>query len=147
MEEYIVDFSGVTDKKSFHTCLKESLPLPPWYGGNLDALYDALTETEEMCIYFRGWEHLEDSMPSYFEKFRKVLSNAQMEVPGLFCFLEREEETSGVKGADIGDEKYEGPTDIDREYEGETDFYRENEDQGCDGQEDGEQDDFDREYK
>ena len=88
MEEYIVDFSGVTDKESFHACLKKSLLLPEWYGGNLDALYDSLTDLDEACIYFKNCGQAAESIADYYESFLGVIADAQMEVPGLFCFLE-----------------------------------------------------------
>ena len=88
MEEYIVDFGSVTDKESFHACLKKSLPLPEWYGGNLDALYDSLTDLDEACIYFKNCGQAAESISDYYESFLVVIADAQMEVPGLFCFLE-----------------------------------------------------------
>ena len=44
MDEYLIDLSGVTDRDSLHQCLRDALPLPEWYGNNLDALYDSMTE-------------------------------------------------------------------------------------------------------
>lgn len=96
MEEYIVDLSGVTDRDSLHECLKKTLPLPPWYGSNLDALYDALTDmTDPVCIRFTGWKHLIDRMPSYFGSLRQVLNDAQVEAEGLFCFWEEDAPAAG----------------------------------------------------
>ena len=88
MEEYVVDFSGVTDKESFHACLKKSLPLPEWYGENLDALYDSLTELDDACIYFKNCGQAAASLADYYNSFLNVIADAQMEVQGLFCFLE-----------------------------------------------------------
>ncbi len=109
MEEYTVDFSGVSDKKSFHARLKEYLPLPDWYGGNLDALFDSLTDLNEICIYFRNWEPLKETMPAYFDNFRHVIADAQMEVPGLFCFFEETEAQEPKAGGEAPENKDEEP--------------------------------------
>lgn len=42
--EYIVDLEGVGTEEDVQERLMESLPLPDYYGRNLDALYDVLTE-------------------------------------------------------------------------------------------------------
>ena len=42
--EYIVDLEGVGSEEDVQERLMESLPLPDYYGRNLDALYDVLTE-------------------------------------------------------------------------------------------------------
>lgn len=104
MEEYFVDLSDVSDRKSLHESLKKSLPLPPWYGSNLDALYDALTDmTDPVIIHFLGWEHLLTDLPAYFGSFRRVLEDAQREVPGLFCFWDGNGEEKGTNCAEMDD--------------------------------------------
>ena len=40
----ILDGKAMTDRTAAHSHLAERLSLPAWYGRNLDALYDALTE-------------------------------------------------------------------------------------------------------
>ncbi len=99
MEEYVVDFSGVTDKESFHACLKKSLPLPEWYGENLDALYDSLTELDDACIYFKNCGQAAASLADYYNSFLNVIADAQMEVQGLFCFLEDKAGGDALKNA------------------------------------------------
>ena len=89
MEEYTVDLSGVTDREGLHRRLRESLPLPSWYGDNLDALYDAVTEFyTPACISITGWAEIQEAMPRYFNRFRLVLRDAQEETPGLEIFFE-----------------------------------------------------------
>lgn len=41
---YRVDFSTIRDYWDIHRVLKDSLNFPDYYGGNLDALYDCLTD-------------------------------------------------------------------------------------------------------
>ena len=40
----ILNGRAMTDRPSVHSHLAERLELPAWYGRNLDALYDVLTE-------------------------------------------------------------------------------------------------------
>ena len=42
--KYILDANEMTTKENAHAYLKEQLELPEYYGMNLDALHDCLTE-------------------------------------------------------------------------------------------------------
>lgn len=44
MKRYIVDFRKVNNIKEAHSEMKKALDFPDYYGGNLDALNDALSE-------------------------------------------------------------------------------------------------------
>ena len=44
MHKYIVDFSKVKYFVEIHEVLKRDLEFPDYYGGNLDALWDCLTD-------------------------------------------------------------------------------------------------------
>ena len=58
MREIIVDCSDITEKRQLHEVLKEALQLPEWYGHNLDALFDCLTELdEEIHLILQNWDH------------------------------------------------------------------------------------------
>ena len=50
MTVYYIDLQGVKTKEQFHERLRGALPLPPYYGNNLDALHDVLEESG------RDWE-------------------------------------------------------------------------------------------
>ncbi len=54
MKSYIVDFSGTTDKNSIHECIKNALELPEYYGKNLDALHDCLSEITDAVITLKN---------------------------------------------------------------------------------------------
>ena len=43
----ILEGKAMTDRPAAHSHLAERLDLPVWYGRNLDALYDLLTEIGE----------------------------------------------------------------------------------------------------
>ncbi|WP_414717252.1 barstar family protein [Tahibacter sp.] len=44
MSEHVIDFSNAHSIEDAHDVLAASLDLPPYYGRNLDALWDCLTE-------------------------------------------------------------------------------------------------------
>lgn len=87
----LLDLSGVEDRTSLHQRLREELSLPSWYGNNLDALYDVLTDmTGPLNIYLIGWEKLQQADPDYFEKLFRVFGDAEKELPGCsFIFMQR----------------------------------------------------------
>ena len=92
MSYQTVDLSGVCDRNSLHDRLQESLTLPSWYGRNLDALYDALTDAPgPIHICFTAWKGMEEADPAYFKMFRSVLQAIRAELPGSsFIFSEKE---------------------------------------------------------
>ena len=50
---FYIDLSGVTTSDELQDLLVKELPLPDYYGKNLDALYDVLTENlQEWNIIF-----------------------------------------------------------------------------------------------
>lgn len=93
-QDHTVDLSGVCDRASLHTRLQDSLGLPSWYGRNLDALYDALTdEPAPLKIFFTSWEELQEGEPEYFERFCRVLRDVESVFPGSsFAFAQSPED-------------------------------------------------------
>ena len=84
MNTITIDVSGIVDRPGFHDLMTEALVLPSWYGRNLDALYDCLTEiAEETTIAFTGWEQLQDHMSLYAACAEKVLNIAAQNNPRL----------------------------------------------------------------
>jgi len=72
---YTIDLAGVADAPAFHARLRAVLPLPDYYGDNLDAFYDVLTELgATWTLVFRG-----TPLPGV----REVCEDAMAETPGL----------------------------------------------------------------
>ena len=91
--DYKVDFSPIEGYWDIHGILKESLELPDYYGGSLDALHDCLTDLlayenhieiygleklrrydnygERLILVFRAAKHYCDS--KYAERFNVVI--------------------------------------------------------------------------
>lgn len=76
----ILDGNNITNKETLHDTLAGSLQLPDWYGRNLDALYDCLSDIqEETEIRFLHEEALEDYLGRYANALRKVIHRACLE--------------------------------------------------------------------
>lgn len=58
MAEYTVDCGLMKDRASVHDALQQSLPLPDYYGRNLDALYDCLQELGDCVILLKNADAL-----------------------------------------------------------------------------------------
>lgn len=85
MRQIILDFGGCGSEQEVHRYLKERLGFPDYYGENLDALYDCLTEiagdTEllfaesGMDVCFKAvWEN---EGPAAGERMRRFLKNVK----------------------------------------------------------------------
>lgn len=66
-------------REELHDYLQEMLPLPAYYGRNLDALYDCLTELPETEI---TWSHMEQADDSFAQVLR-VFQAAARDNPAL----------------------------------------------------------------
>ena len=63
--------SQLTEKETLHDVLARELQLPEWYGRNLDALYDCLTELKDVELVLIGWPD-----EGYLAKVRRVIVDA-----------------------------------------------------------------------
>lgn len=75
-----VDCSGIRDAKQLHSCLARFLNLPEWYGHNLDALFDCLTELPSPTqLFLHRW----NSAAPWAPGFEAVLTDAGKACPDL----------------------------------------------------------------
>ena len=79
-----LDAAKMTERTQAHCYLKEALSLPDYYGGNLDALYDCLTDLGETEIHFVNL----DAAPSYFSRILPVFREAEEENEKLHLFYD-----------------------------------------------------------
>jgi ribonuclease inhibitor len=84
MKNCIIDGAQITDRRELHRILVEELDFPEWYGNNLDALYDCLTdEREEVQIAILHEEELKQRLGTYAQRFLTVLERASEENPKI----------------------------------------------------------------
>lgn len=76
MKTVTLDGAVLASKEALHQTLARTLAFPDWYGGNLDALFDCLTDlSEEVSITLLNWDGLGD----YGQRVKKVLLAAARE--------------------------------------------------------------------
>ncbi len=99
---FYIDLKGISTKEELHALLRKELSLPEYYGDNLDAFYDVLTEQGEgwnLIFYNRtkvasGIITAEDAgnndcalitndIESYITKLEKLCSRAVSECDNL----------------------------------------------------------------
>ena len=84
---YFVDLTGVENRTELHDKIEQELPVPHWYGRNLDALYDLLTEPgfggENCTICFTGCSAAGEGMKGYLEAMKQMCRAAGEENAGL----------------------------------------------------------------
>ena len=79
MKTFVLNGAEVANREELHCRLAEGLGFPAWYGGNLDALYDCLTDLGETTIRIVGREELETVLGDYVNKLLRILRDAAAE--------------------------------------------------------------------
>lgn len=82
MKPVTLDCSACQTPADLHTALARSLHFPDWYGNNLDALFDCLTECA-ITLQLTGWALL----PDWSAGFAQVFEDAQLENPELSILI------------------------------------------------------------
>lgn len=80
--EAVLDGREIEDKEQLHGWLAQRLGLPPWYGGNLDALYDCLTDIHvDTLLIILHPESLQENLGGYADRLFQVLCQAEKDNP------------------------------------------------------------------
>ena len=85
MKNITLDCSAIADKLALHIALAKALSFPDYYGKNLDALYDCLTDIREdttLTLLHFG------TLDSFRSGFQAVLEEAENENPHLFVNIQ-----------------------------------------------------------
>ncbi|GHU74766.1 hypothetical protein FACS1894188_04070 [Clostridia bacterium] len=80
MENIEIDFSNCKSVSDIHELLSDRLEFPEWYGKNLDALHDLLTERQGFKARLIGCENVPRDLLPYMEKVVNVFDSD-------FCLL------------------------------------------------------------
>lgn len=84
MEGYTIDIRGIKARAELHHLIATILPLPDYYGNNLDALFDVLTEwSDERYIIFLVDEEVEEALGKYYVALRAMCRAAEEENENL----------------------------------------------------------------
>ena len=84
----ILNGNAMTDRPAAHSHLAERLELPTWYGRNLDALYDVLTEIgTDTEIILEEPSAVIDNLGKYGEAMLSTMQEAAEENPHLTITL------------------------------------------------------------
>lgn len=87
----LIDGAVLETRAQLHDALAEQLSLPEYYGRNLDALFDCLTDfREEADIYLLHAEELFAHLGVYADVLQTVLRDACAENPRLHFDLVEE---------------------------------------------------------
>ncbi len=83
-------FAGLQDRAALHDLLAGALALPDYYGRNLDALYDILTERgEQTILWVYPDEEADTRLNGYLTALLDTLQDAAAENPALnLCIVE-----------------------------------------------------------
>lgn len=79
---YYVNLTEATTREALHAALKAGLSLPDYYGENLDALHDVLTDLtagasadSPVEITFAGYKASKKALSDDFYKFRELVED------------------------------------------------------------------------
>ena len=78
MKEIVLDGKLMSSREAAHAYLKAALELPAYYGANLDALYDLLTEKrrQELTVTLINGDMLRDALGDYGEGIVSCFADA-----------------------------------------------------------------------
>ena len=79
----VIDCTNATSKEALHQYLKEVLHLPDYYGGNLDALFDCLTEIGSPTRLVLQHTQRLISLGDYGEALLSTFRDAALENPNI----------------------------------------------------------------
>ena len=81
---FYLDLKDITNKAELHELLARELPLPDYYGKNLDALYDVLTdESDGWDLIFYNMPDADEELNKYICKLKKLCARAVSECYNL----------------------------------------------------------------
>ncbi|NLM05656.1 MAG: barstar family protein [Tissierellia bacterium] len=84
-----IDFEKIESKEGFHKAVAEILEFPKYYGKNLDALYDLLTEMDFSVIHLKNLDSL-SKLGEYGASILTTFKDAAKYNPNLHILYRKE---------------------------------------------------------
>jgi ribonuclease inhibitor len=85
IEELLIDMSGIMDEETFHEYASKKLDFPSYYGFNLDAFWDCITDDEQSSmpktLKVEGLAALKGFLPNLHDGFVECLQTYGKEFP------------------------------------------------------------------
>ena len=75
--KYVLDGKRMVSREEAHAYLREAFGFPDYYGNNLDALHDCLTERKDMEIEVQHEEEMLAALGRYGERLMQVLNDVK----------------------------------------------------------------------
>ena len=89
MNELIIDLKVVNTKQELHNLLSAKLGFPEWYGGNWDAFWDLITDTEIIKMPDKltliGFKELSKKLPKDAQLLQQCFLDVKNEYPSITC--------------------------------------------------------------
>ena len=84
MKFVFINKKTVTSMDDLYRCFAEGFHFPEFFGANLDALYDCLTDdNSDRVVFISDISDLEVSLGAGLKRVRRVLADASAESPSL----------------------------------------------------------------
>ena len=94
MQQCEINGAEIHSRAGLHDVLSRTLQLPAWYGRNLDALHDCLTDiSTDTILYITHPDALRTGLDAYAEIFLQVLTDAAGENPHFHYEIKEEAAT------------------------------------------------------
>lgn len=78
MKEVIINGERITSKEALYSHLNRLFCFPSYFGNNLDALWDVLTdEVEPTMIHFKNVFAMQEQLGNYGEKVIRLFQNLE----------------------------------------------------------------------
>ncbi len=89
MEIYLLDGKDMTSRENAYRVIERTMRFPDWFGHNLDALYDSLSELPpETAVVFVNTGRLTENLGNYANKVLACFRDSSEEIG--YTFLEKE---------------------------------------------------------
>lgn len=89
MNEIVITAEEATTRAEFHNVIAQKLSFPDYYGENLDALHDCLTDIcSDTTIRIVGFEKMRDNLGNFAKSLSRVLKASADENPKLSIIIE-----------------------------------------------------------